>query len=532
MHRFHRAVYGAVIGLILFGSFAAQIYAADSGLTEVVLQEFKAYPTSSQPQKLTYQIDKGTDLGPIPKEKLNEQKTVLAEAFDIILECKNPKGSLKLDKDTEVQKKTGEGYLLLGGTTTLKYELPTAKYKVTIPKDAQITSQDSVSVQAKENIMAVITPPEHLLVTLTVDPQTIVERIPGASGTGTTLQVQPSQAPPGEYINLEVAKKDFDFTKAQFHVALRQPGGNKPFIASDDVELKEVQIGKAKLQARIPPITEITGMGGVHVAEPVDLLVVARGEDDKLAEVLSKEFKISSQPLAAVCWIAAFLIPWFVAALVTKFQGTQKKWRFNPIWFVSGKDGGASLSLAQILLWTILVFSASFYVLVASGKLLDLTNDVLMLLGIAGGASVIAKITASAKDEKGLAIAAPAPKEPKWLDLLQTDGQADLYKFQMAIFTLLAALFVTGKIYGTLEFPLLPAGLLTLIGISNGVYLAAKGTTKTVYEKLGEKSDELNKAKAELQKSQTDPEKTIDSKKVQDLQKEYDDLIAAARSQS
>ena len=515
MHRFYGTVYVAIAGLILFCGFAAQIYAADSGLTEVVIQEFRAYPTSSQPLKLTYQIDKGTNLGAIPKEKLNEQKTGLAEAFDIILEHKSPKGSHKLDKDIEVQKKTSaEKYRLLGGTT-VKYELPEGNYKVTIPKGTQIIlKRNSASAQAKENILAVITPPEHFQITLTVDPQTIVERIPVASVTGATLQVQPSRAPLGGYINLEVAKSDFDFTKAQFHVSLRKPGENKPFIASDDVELKEVQIGKAKLQVRIP--SKINGISGIHLAEPVDLLVVARGPDDKRAEVLDKEFKVSSWWLAVICGIAALLISWFVLALVTKFK--------KPIWFVAGKDGGASLSLAQILLWTILVFSASLYVLVASGKLLDLTNDVLILLGIAGGVSVIAKITASAKDEKGLAIATltptptpiltatptptattkPTVKSPNWLELLQTDGQADLYKFQMALFTLLAAVFVTGKIVGTLEFPVLPAGLLTLIGISNGVYLAAKGTTKTVYEKLGEKSDELNKATEELQQRQAE----------------------------
>lgn len=523
MRRFSGTVYVAIVGLILFCGFAAQIYAADSGLTEVVIQEFKAYPTSSQPLKLTYQIDQGTDLGAIPKEKLNEQKTGLAEAFDIILEHKSPKGSHKLDKDIEVQKETSaEGYRLLGGTT-VKYELPEGNYKVTIPKGTQIIlKKDPPSAQAKENILAVITPPEHFQITLTVDPQTIVERIPGASVTGATLQVQPSRAPLGGYINLEVAKSDFDFTKAQFYVSLRKPGKNKPFIASDDVELKEVQIGKAKLQVRIP--SKIKGISGIHWAEPVDLLVVARGPDDKRAEVLDKEFKVSSWFLALIYGIGALLISWLVLALVTK------KFK-NPIWFVAGKDGGASLSLAQILLWTILVFSASLYVLEASGKLLDLTNDVLILLGIAGGVSVIAKITASTKDEKGLAIATSTPtptptpilaatptptvKTPNWLELFQTDGQADLYKFQMALFTLLAAVFVTGKIVGTLEFPVLPAGLLTLIGISNGVYLAAKGATKTLYEKLGEKSDELHKATEELQQRQAEAVKaTMDLNNV------------------
>jgi hypothetical protein len=114
--------------------------------------------------------------------------------------------------------------------------------------------------------------------------------------------------------------------------------------------------------------------------------------------------------------------------------------------------------------------------LVVSGKLLDLTNEVLMLVGIAGGSSVIAKITASTKDGKGAKSVPPAPKDPKWLDLFQSEGRPDLTKVQMALFTTLAAIFVTAKIYGTLEFPDLPAGLLTLIGISNGVYLGAKAT--------------------------------------------------------
>lgn len=172
--------------------------------------------------------------------------------------------------------------------------------------------------------------------------------------------------------------------------------------------------------------------------------------------------------------------------------------RLNPIWFVSGKYGNASLSLAQILLWTILVFSASFYVLVVSGKLLDLTNEVLMLLGIAGGSSLIAKISAATKSSSGVVIAAQASKDPKWLNLFQTEGCPDLYKVQMALFTTLAAIFVTAKIYGTLEFPELPAGLLTLIGISNGVYLGAKVTSNTVFEKLAGKSNELRQAEEEL----------------------------------
>lgn len=180
--------------------------------------------------------------------------------------------------------------------------------------------------------------------------------------------------------------------------------------------------------------------------------------------------------------------------------------KLNPIGFVSGKYGSASLSLAQILLWTILVFSSSFYVLVASGKLLALSDQVLILLGIAGTSSVIAKIAASVKDEKGREIAGSEKNErdviadPKWLDLFKSEGRPDLYKFQMALFTALAAFFVVGKIYRILEFPELPASLITLIGISNGIYLTAKATSPTLFEKLAETDRQLQEARKEHEK--------------------------------
>ena len=348
--------------------------------------------------------------------------------------------------------------------------------------------------------MAGITLPKNSRVKLTIHAQTVVERMPGTGGTGTTLRVEPEKAPVGEYITLTVQKDQFDFSKAQFFVCLRkQVNGNEnkePFIPSTDVELKAVQIGKAELQARIPDIKE----RGVHCAKAVDLLVVARIPGGQTAEAISRQFKISSRGLATFCWIIAFALPWFVAGLIRGPKKDNQPSRFSPIRFVSGKYGGASLSLAQIMLWSILVFSASFYVLVVSGRLLDFTPEVLTLLAIAGGSSIIAKITASAREEKGREILAKDSRVPSWLDLFKTEGRPDLYKVQMALFTTLAAVFVTGKIYGTLEFPQLPSGLLTLIGISNGVYLGAKATSKTVLEKLAEKDRELKEAEEELER--------------------------------
>lgn len=507
MYRFYGKICGAICGLMLLCCFGAYVYAERPWLTDILPDpdDMEVYAVfTNMTLDLDYRMEKGKNLGAIPKKSLKDQGIKLTKHFEITLISEEVKASHKLKEQLEVQAKNGQRYLLLKDTV-FSYTLPATKsgYKVTIPTGTSLAKKEGTTPQEyalDEDITAKITPPKNYRVTLEVDAQKEVKRIPGTSGMGTTLKLEPKRAPVDEYITLTVEKSGFDFSKAQFYVCLRKQGkgeaSKEPFIPSNDVELKNVQNGKAELQVRVPDIKE----SGVHFAKPVDLLVVARGPDGKIAEVVSQEFAVSSRTLAIICWISAFVLPWLFAGVITGRKEPKKRSRFDPIWFVSGKYGGASLSLAQILLWTVLVFSASFYVLVVSGKLLDLTHEVLMLLGIAGGSSVIAKIAASARDEKGREIAAPQPRDPKWLHLFQTEGRPDIYKVQMALFTTLAAVFVIGKIYGTLEFPELPAGLLTLIGISNGVYLGAKATSKTVFEKLAEKSNELQKAKEELEK--------------------------------
>jgi hypothetical protein len=473
---------------------------------------------------LDYQMKKGDALAAIPTAFVNNKGTVLKSAFEFTLPSTSAGGIHRLKRPLVVAAPDGRKFRLREDTE-FSYTLPAAVsgYKVTLPAGTSLTPIDSTAPQEynlAEDTTVAITPPENSRWTLTVPAQRVVDRIPGTGTMGTTLTIKPQRAPVGEYITLTVAKSDFDFSKAQFSVCLRkrdenaegkqtqqeqgaagngtlvEPAepNNEPFIASTDVELKAVQMGKARLRVRIPDVNA----SGPHFAIPVDFVVVARGPNGKTAEGMSRGFAVSSRAMASICWGLAIIIPWLITKIITGINEPKNWKRLDPIWLVSGKYGNASLSLAQVLLWTILVFSASFYVLVVSGKLLDLTNEVLMLLGIAGGSSVIAKIAASTKSDKGVAIATPEPKEPKWLDLFQTEGRPDLYKVQMALFTTLAAIFVTFKIYGTLVFPELPAGLLTLIGISNGVYLGAKATSKTVFEKLAGKSKELRQAEEEL----------------------------------
>lgn len=89
----------------------------------------------------------------------------------------------------------------------------------------------------------------------------------------------------------------------------------------------------------------------------------------------------------------------------------------NPILaLIATKDGYASLSQFQVLLWTFVVGASAIYVMMLSGTLMSITDGTLILLGISGAAAVAAKANAEsnaakqAADElKALAQGNPTP---------------------------------------------------------------------------------------------------------------------------
>jgi len=57
---------------------------------------------------------------------------------------------------------------------------------------------------------------------------------------------------------------------------------------------------------------------------------------------------------------------------------------------------------------------------------------------------------------------------------LNVTREIDVARFQMLLFTLITAMFVLLSVLTTYAIPEIPTGFLTLMGISNGVYLGAK----------------------------------------------------------
>jgi hypothetical protein len=145
-----------------------------------------------------------------------------------------------------------------------------------------------------------------------------------------------------------------------------------------------------------------------------------------------------------------------------------------------------------------------------------LSNDILLLLGISAvgttGSKVIAlgnkRLTFSnwvwlrkhewlTVGEKGYE-EKPQLKDAKWSDLIKSGGSFDVYSFQLAGFSLLVAASLFLGIGSDMATFTLPHNFLSILGLSNVVYLGGKVTEPNSYEELNQKIDELRTEETDL----------------------------------
>ncbi len=151
----------------------------------------------------------------------------------------------------------------------------------------------------------------------------------------------------------------------------------------------------------------------------------------------------------------------------------------------TGLHNRVSLTKVQFAIFFVCVFVALAVAFSRTGALSDLSEDVLMLLGIAVSSAALARVSDRVKtrldydnwawlnfDRKVLKSRKDA--KPKFADLVQTNGQFDLSRFQALAFTPLVALaFVSSSLY-SLDTATIPEGVLQLLGLSQVAYIAGK----------------------------------------------------------
>jgi hypothetical protein len=162
--------------------------------------------------------------------------------------------------------------------------------------------------------------------------------------------------------------------------------------------------------------------------------------------------------------------------------------------FTIGMDGQPSLSLFQVYIWTALVLVGMFYVFFMSGDLLNISQQVLVLVGLAGVGSISARWISAGAGGKGSATSVG------FWGMFVVDGKPDLLRLQLFLFTVAIWIYVAARVFYEQEFPELDPNVLLLMGISNGVYVGGKwavtGDPTATLRNLHAESDALRQAEA------------------------------------
>jgi len=210
-------------------------------------------------------------------------------------------------------------------------------------------------------------------------------------------------------------------------------------------------------------------------------------------------------------WIAVILA-YLLAVLACWVSGRKYSW--DPVSLTSGKSGRASLSKLQILGFTLLVLGVLVYVLLRIGVLSDISEHILLLLGISAVGTAGSKVAGVMKNrlsfdnwswlrnqgwlrayEEGFSPPGQAPRA-RWGDLLKTTGEFDVYSFQLATVSVVVAIALLTSDLTALASFTLPPNILALLGLSNVVYIGGKAVAPSV--------DEFNQKMVALRKAESD----------------------------
>jgi hypothetical protein len=133
-----------------------------------------------------------------------------------------------------------------------------------------------------------------------------------------------------------------------------------------------------------------------------------------------------------------------------------------------------SLARVQMACWFYVVLTAYVFIWMITGELDTLTPTVLGLMGISAATTV-----AGGAIDAGTAGGAPAAASPTkgfFIDLLSDANGMTLPRLQTAMWTVVLIGIFAISVFRQLAMPEFDATLLGLMGISNGTYLALKGT--------------------------------------------------------
>ncbi|OSJ32097.1 hypothetical protein BSZ19_19835 [Bradyrhizobium japonicum] len=317
---------------------------------------------------------------------------------------------------------------------------------------------------------------------------------------GGRLVVGSSLLPMGSTVDIGI---DEPFTGNDVYFAAIDTGQGAPIIL-DRPQLRAHQAGdtdtlvKKRLLARDRTIVSIDFPDVLSAPWRQSQLYLFTCQNGSPLKVSDAGVIISPALYSAVVAWAVVVASFFLAGLAFRSDHPRNVLAyFDPIAMTAGPDGKASLGKLQVLLFSLIVFGLITYFLLKTGALSDISSTVLLLMGIAGIGSTVAKgadnsRTTLSPDSRAYLLRKgwlPSARhtivnEAHWRDLLTTDGEFDVYRYQSLIFSLVvAAALIIGGITQLSSFEI-PQALLGILGLSQIVYIGGKLVTPTTMADL------------------------------------------------
>lgn len=244
----------------------------------------------------------------------------------------------------------------------------------------------------------------------------------------------------------------------------------------------------------------------------------AAGSDALTPDVaVRQQVKITSRWFCGGVSVLCVVFAYGLAVIAAGWN--RGKYSLSPVYLTTERHGKTSLSRFQIFFFTLLVFGLLVFIFLRTGVLSDISPDILLLLGISAAGATGSAVTDSMKTrlsfenwswvrnykwltvyEKG-ASQTTDPNLARWRDLLKTNDDFDIYKFQLVIVSIVVGAGLLGSDLMSLSKFTIPPNLLGLLGLSNAVYIAGKA--------VGTSFAELNDTVAKLRAAEKDWVSTV-----------------------
>jgi hypothetical protein len=221
---------------------------------------------------------------------------------------------------------------------------------------------------------------------------------------------------------------------------------------------------------------------GVFLSYRVQLVIPYLDDKNNLVPNPSYiRVKIPDPFWAAVWGIAAMFMASLIGAWLIRKYWRWKKMKVYPIWkfpfcLAYTPAGRYSLSLMQIVIWTYVTIFGLVYVWMMTFTFMEITPQILMLLGIGGGTAVASKLQMVSRLQNipfQLQVYLKGNREPHISDLITSYDTPNLAKFQMLTFTVITAIIVIVELLHHFKFPNLSDGIVALMGVSSAIYLGS-----------------------------------------------------------